>query len=323
VFAGSPFFANPQSALLFPLTWIALLIPTAPALALIAISKVAATGVAMYVFLRLRALHPLAALMGATSFMWSGLLVVWLQWSYASTLMFFPLLLLRWVAQARDSGPMAILALIAASAQPPCPRFLLGLASAGAWAFYRAGAGARLVSAARVAWASLASIRSCLSSVCGTVPCRPIDSELPPLRVAPVGHQLSDAVLLQPAVGCGAEVELRGRPRSASALMLLPGAGKAPPPAFFGLSDVARPPSMARYGEHGLLRHQTQLAPCSLSALRLPLPGWMLLTTMIMPWLYRCEVFALVTLAFSRDVITPPYERADFWPLRVCTFSLC
>ena len=28
VFAGSPFFANPQSALLFPLTWIALSCPS-------------------------------------------------------------------------------------------------------------------------------------------------------------------------------------------------------------------------------------------------------------------------------------------------------
>jgi hypothetical protein len=92
VFAGSPFFANPQSALLFPLNWVALIVPVAWAFALIAILKVAAIGLATYWFLRVRALHPLAALMGAISFMWSGLVIVWLQWSYATTLIFFPML---------------------------------------------------------------------------------------------------------------------------------------------------------------------------------------------------------------------------------------
>jgi hypothetical protein len=89
VFAGSPFFANPQSALLFPLNWVALIVPITWAFALIAILKVAAIGLATYWFLRVRALHPLAALMGAISFMWSGLVIVWLQWSYATTLVFF------------------------------------------------------------------------------------------------------------------------------------------------------------------------------------------------------------------------------------------
>ena len=93
VFAGSPFFGNPQSALLFPLNWVALIVPIASAFALIAILKVAAIGLATYWFLRVRALHPLAALMGAISFMWSGLVVVWLQWTNATTLIFFPMLL--------------------------------------------------------------------------------------------------------------------------------------------------------------------------------------------------------------------------------------
>jgi hypothetical protein len=150
VFAGSPFFANPQSALLFPLTWIALLLPLTSALTLIAISKLASAGIAMYAFLRVRTLHPLAAAMGATSFMFSGLLVVWLQWSYASTLIFFPLLFaaVEWV-RARDGGrPMAILALVVAfDAFAGYPQgFLLGLVSAGTWALYRTwGAGARFL----------------------------------------------------------------------------------------------------------------------------------------------------------------------------------
>jgi len=150
VFAGSPFFANPQSALLFPLTWIALLLPLAPALTLIAIAKMASAGIAMYAFLRVRALHPLAALMGATSFMFSGLLVVWLQWSYASTLIFFPLLFaaVEWLRTRDGHRPTAILALVVAfDAFAGYPQgFLLGLGSAGAWALYRAwGAGARFL----------------------------------------------------------------------------------------------------------------------------------------------------------------------------------
>jgi hypothetical protein len=150
VFAGSPFFANPQSALLFPLTWIALILPLAPALTLIAISKVASAGIGMYAFLRVRALHPLAGLLGATSFMFSGLIIVWLQWSYASTLIFFPLLFaaVEWLRTRGGHRPIAILALVVAlDAFAGYPQgLLLGLVSAGAWAVYRAWeAGARFL----------------------------------------------------------------------------------------------------------------------------------------------------------------------------------
>jgi hypothetical protein len=122
----------------------------APALGLIAISKVAAAGVAMYAFLRVHAHHPLAALMGATSFMWSGLLVVWLQWSYASTLIFYPLLFAAVERLRTRDGrrSMALLALVVAlDGFAGYPQgLLLGLLSASAWALYRArGAGARFL----------------------------------------------------------------------------------------------------------------------------------------------------------------------------------
>ena len=38
-YAGAPFLANPQTALLFPLTWLAWILPAAPALTLIAALK--------------------------------------------------------------------------------------------------------------------------------------------------------------------------------------------------------------------------------------------------------------------------------------------
>ena len=181
-------------------------LPLAQALTLIAISKVASAGIAMYAFLRVRALHPLAALMGATSFMFSGLLVVWLQWSYASTLIFFPLLFaaVEWL-RTRDGGrPMAILALVVAfDAFAGYPQvFLLGLASAGAWALYRARGAARASwsgAASRWPWAfSWPRFSSCLSSSIRDIVPSGLSVRMvaAAARVAPVGRQPSDAVLL-------------------------------------------------------------------------------------------------------------------------------
>ena len=151
VFAGSPFFANPQSALLFPLTWVAAVLPTPTGLTLVSILKLSATGVAMYLFLRQRALHPLASLIGAISFMFSALTIVWLQWSYASTLIFFPLLFAA-VEQLRARGdrrPIALLAVVVAlDAFAGYPQgLLLGLVAASAWALFLArGTDVRLLS---------------------------------------------------------------------------------------------------------------------------------------------------------------------------------
>jgi len=141
-FAGSPFFANPQSALLFPLNWVALIVPIAWAFALIAILKVASIGLATYWFLRVRALHPLAALMGAISFMWSGLVIVWLQWSYATTLIFFPMLFAS-VECLRIRPGRRVIALVAVTVAlglwAGYPQgWALALASASAWALWRA-----------------------------------------------------------------------------------------------------------------------------------------------------------------------------------------
>src|SRR5262245_49416645 len=142
VFAGSPFFANPQSGLLFPLNWVALVVPIASAFALIAILKVAAIGLATYWFLRLRALHPLAALMGAISFMWSGFVIVWLQWSYAAALIFFPMLFasVECLRIRPDRRAIALVALtVALGVWAGYPQGLaMALASASAWALWRA-----------------------------------------------------------------------------------------------------------------------------------------------------------------------------------------
>src|SRR5262245_31445772 len=150
VFAGSPFFANPQSGLLFPLNWVALIVPIASAFALIAILKVAAIGLATYWFLRVRALHPLAALLGAVSFMWSGLVIVWLQWTYAAALIFIPMLFASVECLRLRAGrrPITLVALtVALGLWAGYPQGLaLALVSASAWALWRVrGAGVPFV----------------------------------------------------------------------------------------------------------------------------------------------------------------------------------
>src|SRR3989454_5688634 len=78
-FAGAPFFANPQTALLFPLTWLAYVLPATLAITLIMVLKLSVAGVGLYAFLRLLAVRPLISAVGAVSFMLNGALVMWLR----------------------------------------------------------------------------------------------------------------------------------------------------------------------------------------------------------------------------------------------------
>ena len=208
VFAGSPFFANPQSALLFPLNWVALIVPVAWAFALIAILKVAAIGLATYWFLRVRALHPLAALMGAISFMWSGLVIVWLQWTYATTLIFFPMLFASVECLRIRPGrrAIALVALtVALGVWAGYPQGLaLALASASAWALWRAHGAAvsfLLRYAAGVALGLLLASIQLLPFIeyaqaeCGAGDARGVDAD--DVGVVPIGDQPSGAVLLR------------------------------------------------------------------------------------------------------------------------------
>lgn len=91
-FAGAPFFANPQSALLFPLNALAYLLPVPAALTLISILKLSAAGAGMYWFLSLLSVGRLAATVGAIAFMFNGVLIVWLQWPLGSSVVCLPLL---------------------------------------------------------------------------------------------------------------------------------------------------------------------------------------------------------------------------------------
>jgi hypothetical protein len=107
-YAGAPFFANPQTALLFPLTWLAWVLPPAPALTLITVLKLVVAGLAMYWFLRagLRVgVQP--ALVGALGYEFSTSLVGWVGWAFGSSIALIPLLFGA-VERAREPGRRAV-----------------------------------------------------------------------------------------------------------------------------------------------------------------------------------------------------------------------
>jgi hypothetical protein len=143
-FTGVPFFANPQTALLYPPHALAWLLPLPTALALIAIVKLAVAGLGMYWFLRQLAVAPGPALLGALAFQLNGVLATWLQWSVASAAAVVPLLfaLTEHLTRRLDGRATAWLALaVACLVLAGYPQtIVLGLVAAGAWALVRARA---------------------------------------------------------------------------------------------------------------------------------------------------------------------------------------
>ena len=141
-FAGVPFFANPQTALLFPLTTLAYVFPAPLALGLIPILKLAAAGGAMYWFLRIVSIGPPAASLAAVTFMLNGSLAAWLQWSNSTPGVVLPLLFALTERLRQYAGGRAIAWLAAAVAIDVLAGYpqgtALGLVSVTAWAILRA-----------------------------------------------------------------------------------------------------------------------------------------------------------------------------------------
>lgn len=142
VFGGVPFFANPQTALLFPLTALAYVLPEALALTLMSVLKLSVAGVGMYWFLRRMSVERLPALLAAETFAFNALLITWLQWTNSSPVALLPVLFAM-TEVVRDRGgprPVAGLALtVAVSIFAGYPqRVVYGLAVLAVWAVYRA-----------------------------------------------------------------------------------------------------------------------------------------------------------------------------------------
>lgn len=148
-YTGAPFFANPQTAVLFPLTALAYLLPPATAVTLASILKLGAAGLAMYWFLRVLSVGVLPATVAALTFMLNGRLLVFLQWPASSPIIFLPLLLgiverLREGSRVRWMGALAVaVALLVFAGYPQGA--LIDLLVATAWAASRARAAPRRV----------------------------------------------------------------------------------------------------------------------------------------------------------------------------------
>jgi len=167
-FAGAPFFANPQTALLFPLTWLAYVLPATLAITLIMVLKLSVAGVGLYAFLRLLAVRPLISAVGAVSFMLNGALVMWLGWAVGSAMAMLPWLFAasEWLRQRGGRRAIAALALaVAVSIFAGYPQITaVALLVTGAWALVRAPATRRPWSFLG-AWASGAVIGGALAAV--------------------------------------------------------------------------------------------------------------------------------------------------------------
>ena len=167
-FAGAPFFANPQTALLFPLTWLAYVLPPTLAITLVMILKLSVAGVGTYVFLRLLTVRPVASAIGAVSFMLNGALVMWLGWAVGSAMAMLPWLFAasEWLRQRGSRRAIAALALaVAVSIFAGYPQITaVALLGAGAWALYRAPA-TRRPWYFLGAWASGAIVGGALAAV--------------------------------------------------------------------------------------------------------------------------------------------------------------
>lgn len=91
---GVPFFANQQSALLFPLSFFFYIFDFKIASFLFYFTKLFSIGVLTYLFLRELGLKKTSALVGATAFNFAGFTILWFLWPQTNVVVLFPLLML-------------------------------------------------------------------------------------------------------------------------------------------------------------------------------------------------------------------------------------
>jgi hypothetical protein len=105
LFAGLPFAANPQPALFYPPTWLALLMPVTRALGVIIVLHIWLAGAGMYLWLRSERASVSGALLGAATFAFSGYFFVRVYAGHLgviTTCAWLPLIL--WLYHCADSA---------------------------------------------------------------------------------------------------------------------------------------------------------------------------------------------------------------------------
>jgi len=90
---GQPFFANPQTAVLFPLNFFYYLLPVNISLTLIYLSKLFLLGFFSFLYLRVLKIRKEVSILGSLAITFSAFPIVWLQWPQTNVYIFFPLLL--------------------------------------------------------------------------------------------------------------------------------------------------------------------------------------------------------------------------------------
>src|SRR5687767_1372275 len=141
-YAGSPFFSNPQTTMLFPLTALAYVVPVQLALALGAVLKLAIAGAGMFWFLRVLGLGLVPAVTGALGFMLGSQMVTWLHWTFSNVIMLTPALFaaverLRMAATPGRTATLAVIVAMELLAGYPQGSFHAALAT-GVWTLVRA-----------------------------------------------------------------------------------------------------------------------------------------------------------------------------------------
>jgi uncharacterized membrane protein len=110
---GVPFFANMQSAILFPLSFIYYLLPVGVATVLVPFSKLFLIGIFTYFYIRELGVGKYESLVGAVAFNFAGFNIVWLLWPQSNVIMFLPLnfLLLEKYIQNKTNSSMFVASL--------------------------------------------------------------------------------------------------------------------------------------------------------------------------------------------------------------------
>ncbi len=108
---GAPIFAYYQSAVLYPLNLLWVLVPIWIGAGIVMALKLWLAGLGMWVFLRALKLHWTASLLGALGFMFCTSMVVWLPWAHTNVFLLMPWLawsIYAWCVEEKRWAPVAL-----------------------------------------------------------------------------------------------------------------------------------------------------------------------------------------------------------------------
>ena len=159
--SGQPFLGTFQSALFSPFTWLVTVVPLPQAVNVIAVSRLLAGGLGMFLFIRAVGLSRWAAVFGGAAFLLNPFAVVWLEHPLAGVTPWLPWMLLAGNRLARERSPLtataawlaAVTALVLAGGHPHTGAFTAMLG--GGYALAAAASSPRRMRAVPAAIASL------------------------------------------------------------------------------------------------------------------------------------------------------------------------